>query len=287
MLKTGEGALSGDMLDIVELELNKQGTVSVLEAAVQTIPQGDCGNIEQEAPSIFQAIQYSEFTGLRFNTTEATNDFGVAALVKANIDKSLGLCFGFLHYIGSSAVYRAFEDSPVLRNAIDDKSVEVLQSGMLGARANLRARIYNFSEEGYQKLPDKTKYTYLEFLARQAMCHLSPDQTNMNEIAIKRCMGGILAEQKVFTQLAASGYEPRFATVEEELRQVDVVVDKVGLELQIKGNSEERTAEVRVATRERTVPKVTVSTNRNFPRFRLLGTGAKVLQRAVDKRVFS
>lgn len=283
MGRIGEGVLAADLLAIDELESRRNTATKVFEDAFMQVPILELGSsFEYDCPSVIQAIGYAECAQVSLIRGTNGEDSSVDRLVKENPLNSVELCFGFLHYLGISAIHRVFEDSPVLANKVDDEARLRLKYSMLDNRANLRARVYDTTLHHFGYTKDGPKYKYIKHIADEALRHLLDlNQSQVSQAVTKNCLSGILAEQKVYVALFENGHDVRFATHEEELRQVDVIAD--GVPLQVKGNSAEDQPETRFVIKNRDTTKVIVSTNSSFPRFKL-GAGSKALGRLVSKQ---
>lgn len=282
MVKIGEGVLSADVLDVPELHNRRDTAISIFQDGIRLFPEDRLAELETECPSVLHAIEYAEFGEIRYIDGRSGNDNRVRDLILTEPVFSVELCLSFLHYLGTSAMYRTFEESTVLTDAVQESSVQELKHAMLDVRANLRARVYDATLHRFGNAKDGAKYIYVKHLASQALgCILDTDQKLISDAMINSCLSGLLAEQKAFFALYSAGFNTRFANNDEESQQVDIFVE--GIPLQIKGTFLEADKETRFVTKDRDIPKVIVSTHASFPRF-ILGKGAVALSKLVNSR---
>lgn len=273
--------LSADLLDVPELHDIRFKAIGVLEKALKLAPMGIEPSVEKNCPALLHAIGYAETDPSGPIIIKNMGATGVRDLVMADTIRSAEIYFSFLHYLGTSAVYRSFEQSTVMSTVIREEDLCTLKDSMLDARANLRARVYDATIHEFGRDKDSVKYAYIKQLATEALAQMvDPGQEISSEAIVNNCLSGILAEQKIFRALYLMGFSPRFATNEEESAQIDIVMP--GIKLQVKGNSLEEKVEARFVIKNSATPKVVVSTSGIFPRF-TLGVGQDVLGKMVNK----
>lgn len=191
------------------------------------------------------------------------------------------LSIDFLHYIGISATYRAMVVDPTLAN---ESLVTSTQTAMLGSRRILQEKILELNQGKHRSEKDKVRYEYLHHAAHVAAANIYGDQKEMRKTLVIPTLSGLLAEHKVFTSLVNAGFETRYGSPEEEVKQrLDVVVDEgegyTGVQVKGRFNSPK---EIVVGYTSDHIPRVTVSAKEVFPRFSLSGPAKNKLVKFVD-----
>lgn len=202
----------------------------------------------------------------------------------------------FFHYLGAAAVYRSLligqegvddEDDEDAFDEIGQRYFRLSQKNLVDARMAMRDEIdWLDTDRSLARVQPAEKFAWLRRASLLAANDLLYGQEGFSEVVVSGELSGLVAEHKVFDTVRMGGYPCRYATVEEEMAGIDIVVERrrKRLNLQVKGRKGAQ-KELRIKKPASHIPTVYVGTGEEFYPFSLAKPARTELLTLLKKKV--